>query len=500
MTATGEAAPILRERPRFARAPVLGAVVAQLALLALTCSSYGYHRDELYFRMLKPGWGYLDQPPLTPLLARATKLIADDVWALRLPALLASAVSVVLMAAIAREVGGGRCAQTLAAWGYAFAAFPLAAGHILNTTSVDAPVWLGVLLLIVAAQLRADPRCWLWAGLVVGFGLYNKLLIVSLLIALAAGIQIAGPRRLLISKPVLTAVGIAIVVGLPNLLYQAFNGWPQLEFGRALAADNAGDVRVDMWSLLILMFGPPLVVVWVAGLVALWRRPAWAGIRFLVPTLPVLLVLVFIMGTQPYYEFSLVAALFAIGCVPTADWLARGGIGQLVAVVGLGVVNAVIAALVALPLVPVEDVGSTPIAGLNQTTGDTVGWPTYVTQVAAAYRKVPAAQRPTTTVLASNYGEAGAIDRFGPAFGLPQVYSAHNQLYFQGHPPESARTAVVFGGQVGQAERYFRSCRTVGHLDNLVGVDNEEQGEPIAICSDPVGGWAAIWPKLKHEG
>jgi hypothetical protein len=214
----------------------------------------------------------------------------------------------------------------------------------------------------------------------------------------------------------------------------------------------------------------------------------------------VLLVLVFVMGTQPYYEFALVAALFAIGCVPTAEWLARGGAGRLATVVVLGVVNAVIAMLVALPLVPVEDVGSTPIAGLNQTTGDTVGWPTYVTQVAAAYQTVPAAQRATTIVLASNYGEAGAIERYGAAFGLPKVFSAHNQLYFQGRPPTSATTAVVVGGQVGQARRYFADCRTVGHLDNLVGVDNEEQGEPIAICRDPVGGWAAIWPNLKHEG
>ena len=501
MTAAERTQTIARERPAFARGPVLAAVVAQLVLLALTSSSYGYHRDELYFRMLKPGWGYLDQPPLTPLLARLTSnLIADEVWALRIPAMIASAVAVLLMAAIAREVGGGRCAQTLAAWGYAFAAFPLAAGHILNTTSVDAPVWLGVLLLIVAAQLRDDPRCWLLAGAVVGVGFYNKLLIVALLIALAAGVLIVGPRRLLVSRPVLAAAAIAIVVGLPNLLYQALNGWPQIEFGRALAADNAGDVRVDMWSLLILMFGPPLVVVWIAGLVALWRRPAWAGIRFLVPALPVLLVLVFIMGTQPYYEFSLVAALFAIGCVPTADWLARGGTGRLATVVVLGVVNAVIAALVALPLVPVDDVGSTPIAGLNQTTGDTVGWPTYVRQVAAAFHRVPAAERATTTVLASNYGEAGAIDRYGPALGLPKVFSAHNQLYFQGRPAETKTTAIVLGGQFGNARQFFRSCQIVAHLDNRVDVDNEEQGEPVAICRGPKGGWAAIWPRLKHEG
>ncbi|HEU5267536.1 MAG TPA: glycosyltransferase family 39 protein [Jatrophihabitans sp.] len=500
MTIAG-AAQAARTMPApLARAPVLSAVGAQFVLLALTCAGYGYHRDELYFRMLRPGWGYLDQPPLTPLLARLTKdLIADQVWALRIPAMLASIGSVLLVAAIAREVGGGRVAQGLAAWGYAFAAFPLVAGHVLTTASIDATVWLAVLLLIVRAQLRDDTRCWLWAGVVVGVGLYNKLLIVVLLVALAAGVLISGPRRLLVSRPVLAATAIAIVVGLPNVIYQARNGWPQFEFGRTLAEHNAGDVRVDMWSLLISMFGPPLVAVWGAGLVALWRRPQWRSIRFLVPALPALLVLVFVMGSQPYYEFGLVAALFAIGCVPTADWLARGGPGRLVTVVVLGVVNAVIAALVALPLVPLDDLGATPIAGLNQTVGDTVGWPAYVRQVAAAYRGVPAVQRATTTIVASNYGEAGAIDRYGPALGLPRVYSGQNQLYFQGRPPDSATTAVVVGGQVDDARGLFRSCRPAGKLDNGVDVDNEEQGEPIVVCRGPIGGWAAVWPKFKHE-
>jgi 4-amino-4-deoxy-L-arabinose transferase-like glycosyltransferase len=484
----------------LARAPVLGAVAVQLVLLALTSNSYGYHRDELYFRMLRPGWGYLDQPPLTPLLARLTRdLIADQVWALRIPAMLASAGSVLLVAAIAREVGGGRMAQGLAAWGYAFAAIPLVAGHVLTTASIDATVWLAVLLLVIRAQLRDDPRCWLWAGVVVGVGLYNKQLIVVLLVALAAGVLVSGPRRLLISRPVLAGIGIAVVVGLPNVIYQASNGWPQLEFGRTLAAHNAGDVRVDMWSLLILMFGPPLVVVWVAGLVGLCRRPQWRPIRFLVPALAALLVLVFVMGSQPYYEFGLVAALFAVGCVPTADWLARGGTGRLVTVVVLGVVNAAVAVLVALPLVPVEDLGGTPIAGLNQTVGDTVGWPAYVREVAAAYRGVPAAQRATTVIVASNYGEAGAIDRYGPSLGLPGVYSGQNQLYFQGRPPDSATAAVVVGGQVDDARRLFGSCRPAGHLDNGVDVDNEEQGEPIAVCRGPIGGWATVWPRFKHE-
>ena len=486
--------------PRFAARPVLAAALVQAVVLTATSAAYGYHRDELYFRLLRPGWGYLDQPPLTPLLARGTRvLFGDHLWALRIPATLSAALSVVLVAAIAREAGGERRGQALAAWGYAFAAFPLVTGHVLLTASVDAPVWLGVLLLIVRAQLRPDPRCWIWAGALVGVGWYNKLLIVVLLAALAAGVLLTGPRRLLVSRPVLLGVVTAAVVGSPNVAYQATHGWPQLEFGRQLAAHNAGDVRVGMWPLLVLLLGPPLTAVWIAGLVAAWRRPPWRPIRFLAPALPALLVLVFVMGSQPYYEFGLVGALFGLGCVPLADWLGRGAHGRWTAVLALGAVNAVIDALIALPLVPVSHLGDTPIPGVNQAARDTVGWPAYVDEVAAAYRRLPERMRENTALVASNYGEAGALDRYGPARGLPRVYSPQNQLYFQGRPPESATTALIVGGEATFAARLFGRCQRLGRLDNRVGVDNEEQGQLIVACVAPVGGWPRVWPQLKHE-
>jgi 4-amino-4-deoxy-L-arabinose transferase-like glycosyltransferase len=486
--------------PRFAVAPVAAAALVQAAVLTATSARYGYHRDELYFRLLRPGWGYLDQPPLTPLLAHATRaLFGDHLWALRLPATLAAAASVVLVAAIAREAGGGRRAQTLAAWGYAFAAFPLITGHVLLTASVDGSVWLGVLLLIVRAQLRPEPRCWIWAGVLVGVGWYNKLLIVVLLAALAVGVLVTGPRRLLLSRPVLLGVVAAIVVGLPNVVYQAAHGWPQLEFGRQLAAHHAGEVRVSMWPLLLLLLGPPLTLVWVVGTVAAWRRPGWRPIRFLAPALPALLVLVFVMGSQPYYEFGLVGALFGLGCVPLAEWLGRARRGRWTIVVALGAVNAVVDALIALPLVPVAHLGDTPIPGMNQAARDTVGWSAYVDEVASAYHRLPPNIRESTALVASNYGEAGALDLYGPARGLPRVYSGQNQLYFQGRPPESATAALIVGGQADDARRLFRSCRSLGRLDDRVGVDNEEQDEPIESCRHPIGGWRQAWPGLKHE-
>lgn len=152
--------------------------------------------------------------------------------------------------------------------------------------------------------------------------------------------------------------------------------------------------------------------------------------------------------------------------------------------------------------------GSTPVPGINTAAADTVGWPRYADQVGAAYSGLSPADRARVAIVASNYGEAGALTRYGPARGLPRVYSAHNQLYFQARPPDSVSIAVVIGGQahvrrrewsVAKADRLFASSRAIGIPKNGVDVDNEEQGEPIAVCREPIGGWSTVWPQFKHE-
>ena len=488
----GRAAP-----PPLARWPVVLAMVAMAIVLTATSNGYGYHRDELYFRMLRPAWGYIDEPPLTPLLAGMfSRLLADEPWAMRIPATLAAVASVFILVPITRELGGGRRSQALCAWGYAFASFPLIAGHVLSTTTIDLLVWLAVLLFAIRAQLRHQPLWWLTAGLAAGLGMYNKLLVALLLVALAAGLLLVGPRRVLWSRWVWVAVLLALVVGSPNLIYQYTHGWPQLAMGRALAAHNARQVRFLMWPSLFLIIGLPLVPIWIAGLVSLVRKPEWRQLRFLAAAFPVLLVLVFVMGTQIYYPFGLLAVLFAVGCVPTAAWMAVSWRCNLV--VAAVAVNAAVSMVLGLPLIPVSVIGSTPVPAINGVVRDSIGWPVYVSQVAKAYATLPPADRDRAVIVTSNYGEAGAISRYGNQYNLPSVYSGHNQLFYDARPPASA-TVVVFVGDVTVARGLFESCTVVGQLDNRLDVRNQEQGEPIAICRSPIGGWLAIWPALKHE-
>lgn len=478
-----------RHASAFAPAPVLSAVAAVAITLGATANRYGYHRDELYFRMLPPAWGHLDQPPLTPLIARWMASVVDEPWLLRVPAIVAVCLTVLVVAALARELGGGRLAQGLAAWGTAFGVFTLSFGHVLLTASIDLLLWPLVVLLAVRALRRDEPRWWLLAGLVAGVGLYNKLLIVALLAAIAIGLLVAGPRRALRSPWLWCGVLIAVVVGLPNLIYQLLNGLPQLQMGAALGENNGAEVRVTMWPFLALLLGPPLVPTWVAGLIALVRRPAWRDVRFLAPAFAVLLLFGFVAGAQVYYPYGMLVCLYAVGCVPVADWARTRG--RRVLAGGAIAVNAAVAIVLALPVIPVTVLGQTPIPGLNQLIADQVSWPTYAAQVQQAV-----AASGADAVITSNYGEAGALDRYGSG-GAP-VVSGHNALADLARPADDVEIVVMVGGQYHRIEPYFDECKVVAQLDNGLGVDNEEQGEPIAVCHGPVLPWSQLWSVLEH--
>jgi 4-amino-4-deoxy-L-arabinose transferase-like glycosyltransferase len=468
------------------------ALVLLLVLLALS-PAYGYHRDELYFRLLPPAWGYTDQPPLTPLLVHGISSLIDQVWAVRVPAALSAAASVIVVPAITAEVGGGREAQRLAAWGYGLANFTLQLGHVMLTASLDLVVWPLVLLCVLRALVRDRGRWWLLAGLVTGLSLYNKLLIAVLLIGIVAGVLIAGPRRPRLGAWLLGALAVAVVVGLPNIVYQVANGFPQLAMGAALSAHNGWVLRPFVIPFLIALLGPTLVPVWIAGLVSLARRPDWRPIRSLAVVFAVVVVIVTLMGAQFYYNYGVLAAVYAVGCVPAVEWAARTGKRRLLtAAVG---VNAAIGAVISLPVVPLPLLGRTPIPAIDQTARDQVGWPSYAKQV----DRVVAAHAPGAIVLTTNYGEAGAVARFAPRLAS-RVYSGQNELAALRPPPASTRTVVTVGWGMEWVDRSFTRCRLAARLDSGVALRSEEEGAPVRVCTGRLAPMSVIWAHAAHLG
>ncbi|MEV3936721.1 glycosyltransferase family 39 protein [Glycomyces sp. NPDC049804] len=480
--------------PPLYRAHLTAASAVLAAVLAALNGRYDYHRDELYFRMLEPAWGYVDQPPLTPLLGRAAiAVLGDSLWALRFPSILCMVGLLWISALLTRELGGGRAAQALCAWGLSFAGVALAFGHQLTTNAVDLLVWTAALLFAVRALLRGE-RWWLAVGAVAGIGLYNKHLVVLLLLSLGLALLAVGPRQALASKWLWAGAALALVIGSPNLVYQAAHGWPQLEMASAINETDGTENRILLLPFQFLLLGLFLVPVWIAGIVALLRRPEWRPVRALAVAYPILLALTLASGGQFYYPMGLVVALYAVGCVPVANWAATRS-RRLTLVIGVGL-NSAVSALVALPLLPVGVVGATPVPAMNSSVPDGVGWRAYTDQVEAVVDALPAADGARAAILTSNYGEAGALVRYGE--GLPPVYSGHNALHAYGPPPAETDTVVTVGMDLAALLPHFDSCEQAGYLDNGVGVENEEQGRPIAVCRGPVQAWDALWPEFQH--
>jgi Dolichyl-phosphate-mannose-protein mannosyltransferase len=483
------------ERPKFAVWEVGTAVAVLAIVLLIMVNQYGSHRDELYFVSAgqRLAWGYPDQPLFTPLLARlATELAPHNLLLLRLPSLIAMALLVVCAAAFARLLDGGRAAQVLTASTVAASVVTMALGHRLSTATFDTLLWTAVLL-VVGYALRDDrPRLWLLAGLLAGLGLNNKTAVVVLLLGILLGMLLVPSCRaqLRTAYPWLGGL-IATAMWLPNLVWQFRNGWPVLALGADIAEEFGGVTgRLDLLAQALAMFSPLIAVVWIYGLIQLFRDPDWGrlrpiGIAFLVATA------VFLMTAgKGYYLAGAIVPLVAAGCTALAKrWPAR----RLIAAGVVLVVSAAVAWPAFVPVLPARTYAASFYPALDSDQLETIGWPEYVASVRATLDSLPADQRSRAVVFTRNYGEAGALEWYG--FQRP-VFSGHNAFAAWGPPPEGAGPVIVIG--LADPSTSFTDCRAAAVIDNKVDADNEERGRQIWVCAAPQGGWAQQWPRLAH--
>ncbi|HET8599976.1 MAG TPA: glycosyltransferase family 39 protein [Segeticoccus sp.] len=504
MSTTQVATPGVRGMP-VARTGLAGwavvAALAQCVALVATSTRYGYHRDELYFLAAggHPAAGYPDQPPLVPLLAWAMNHLAPEALVvLRLPSALAAGTITALAALVARELGGGRRAQVVAACCAATSGFVLATGHIVSTTTYDVLATTVVgFLLVRAVQRRSGPALF-WAGVAAGVGTEAKPQVAFVTLVAVAALVALGPRWPLRSPWLYAGVAAAVALAAPYLVWQATHGWPQLAVAAHVGGSAEGG-RLGFIPFQLVMVSPVLVPVWVAGLVAPWRRAGLRPLRF-VPVTYVVVALAYLVGDgKAYYLASLYPLLLGFGVLPVADWCGRAGAGLRTGVLTVAVaLSLVVNAVIALPLLPATALQGSPAMALNPDQGETVGWPRFIATVGRAWTSLPASTREHTAIFTANYGEAGAIDLLGSSAGLPRAYSGHNGFADWGRPPASATHALVLGyGGPRDLAPHFTHCRRLAVVDNGVGLDNQEQGLPVLLCR-PASSWAVLWPQLRH--
>jgi 4-amino-4-deoxy-L-arabinose transferase-like glycosyltransferase len=485
--------------------------LARILLHALTNSQYGFHRDEL--AMLddarRLAWGYVAYPPLTPFVTRiAYDRFGPALAGLRLPSVLAQAAAMVLSGLMARELGGRRAAQLLAAVAVAFAPLSLIQATMFQYVSFDYLWWVLVAYLMIRMLKSGNPRWWLGIGATVGLGLMTKYTMEYLVAGLVVGVLLTRARRTLLTPWPWAGAGIALLIALPNLIWQAQHGFVSLAF---LSSIHARDVAIGrtagfLTDQLIAPANPLTIPLWVAGLYFYLLAPAGRSYRALGWTFVVTFGLFLVTQGRGYYLAPAYPMLLAAGAVLWEGWVASLSAGwsrfvrwgTWVAVVAGGVA---LAALM-LPIAPINSGWWQVSSNVNENLVEEVGWPELVQEVAAVYNGLPSEERANAGIFAANYGEAGAIDLYGPAYGLPPALGVVNSYWLRGFGDPPPETLVVFGVPADMMQAAFRDCEPAGRLTNPRNARNEEAGaNPIIyVCGGPQQPWPEFWVHYRYFG
>jgi len=488
--------------------PIVFCIAAAVLLAHLaTNGRYGFHRDEFQFlsdaRHLD--WGFVAYPPLTPFLQRiGLDLFGLSLVGLRLFSVLAQTLALVVTGLMARVLGGGRLAQSTAALAVALSPLPLFEGTEFQYSSFDYLWWVLIAYFTIRLLKSENPRWWLAIGAVVGLGLQTKYSIVFYIAGILGGVVLSRARKFLLSGWFWGGIAVALLIFLPNFLWQVRHHFISYDFLHSIHVRDVGEGRgegfvKDQFWICVNTSAAPL---WLAGLIALlinarYRMLAW---MYLIP----LTIFAFAKG-RGYYMAAAYPMLLAMGAVAAERWVAmlptwgrRAVTG--VFFMGLALNGAFVCALI-LPLAPSGPLRDFALKN-NGDLREEIGWDEMVKTVAGIRDALPAEQQGSVGVLVGNYGEQGAIEMLGPAYHLPVPISMTNSAWLRGYPEPTPTTLIVIGFSSKGAERAFTGCRLAGHNGNSAGVKNEEsQSHPdIFVCGPPKLPWPEFWKEYQSFG
>jgi 4-amino-4-deoxy-L-arabinose transferase-like glycosyltransferase len=502
----------------FAARAVLAIALATVAVLLALAARDGYHRDELYFLEASRhlALGYVDQPPLSVLGAWLSRNLfgAGSLVGLRaIPALLDGA-AVILTGLIARELGGSRLAQLFAALCAAVSGF-LIIGHLAGPTAYDLVGWLATSLLVIRILRTGQERLWLACGLLVGVSLEGKDTILLLCFGVGIGLFVNRQARVLGSPYLWAGAAIALALWAPNLIWDAVKDWPTAEMDRSLRAEHSSlGAAAAFPGIQILLPNILLLPVWIAGWWALIREQRFRRYRsFALAYVVQFVLLLIVIPDRPYYLAPLYGVLFAAGAIRVDETvcgsrrLLRAGISERrllwrsprVAVI-YALVAGIVIAPIALPVLPPSALATVALQKVNYNLGETIGWQSFTQTVARVYRSLAPDERRQAVLLTANYGEAGALDRYGAGLGLPPAFSGHNSYWWWGPPHADRATTIAVGYDRGDLLRYWSRVTLAARNHNRWGVSNDEEDTPIWVCRQQREPWRTIWPRLKHYG
>jgi Dolichyl-phosphate-mannose-protein mannosyltransferase len=454
------------------------AIAVKLALNLSVADRYGWHRDELYYREAGQhlSFGYMDFPPVAGWLARlAHVLFGDSLVGLRSFAILAGVGVIVVACLICRRLGGGTTAIAVTAFGAALTPFLLGANAIFQTVAFDQLAWVLLFLAAITVTDQPSARHWAWFGAAVGLALMTKYTSVVLLIGLLGGYAIASPR-LLRDRGLALAAAVALVIVLPNLIWQLGHDWASVDFIVNPPPSASDESRPEYVLNLFLLTGPAAAILGIAGFLRLWREPSRRALAIAALFVPVAF---FVTGGKSYYVIPVLILLIPAGAIAVEGLTVarRRWAVTALAVLTVGFLAGGLPLL--LPVRSEHYLATSSLWEDREDWAEEVGWPELAQQTARAYR---ASDRPGA-VLTGDYGEAGAINLYGAELGLPHAVSHHlTHRYWGPGRHGSARTALLVGFDPPEVAGLCRRHRVAGRISNHLGIHNEEWGQTIVDC------------------
>lgn len=497
--------------PRLAAGVVIGLCAAKLLLHVFTSvRHYGYFRDELYYLDLARhlDWGYVDCAPLIALYAKLALLMGGSLAALRILPALAGTALVALSILIAREFGGGRYAQFLTGLAVLMCPGLLVMNSLLTMNAFEPLFWMGCVFVIARILRTGDSRLWVWFGVLAGLGLENKHSTLFFGFAVTLALLLTPLRREFLRPWIWIAGALAVALFLPNLIWQVRHHFPTLEDLENVRRSGKNVVLgpVAFTVQQVIATHPILFPVWLAGLVWLLRDK---GRRVLGLAFVVFFVTMELAHAKDYYLFPIYPMLFAAGAVAIERCLSARAAWTRTAVIGIILATT----LPTLPLATwmlsperyiayTEAIGFKPrkeevnhAGPLPQPIGDQFGWPELARQVAGIYNSLPPEERAKTGILAGNYGEAGAINMFGPQYGLPRALSRHQTHWYWGPPTEDYRNFIFLQFSQEDVQDNCTSWQAFDHYDRF---GMAEENTPIYLCRGAKFDLRKVWSHYKH--
>lgn len=480
-------------------------------------SRYGYFRDEFdYIACARHlGWGYVDQPPLIPFLTRISlATLGDSLRAVRFIPALATSLLVVQTAWIVRELGGKRFAMLVSAIITIFAPQYSSNGSLLGTNCLEPNLWMGCAYFVILAIKRSNPRYWLWVGVIAGIGMEEKYSIALFVFGIVVGLLLTEKRGVFLSKWIWLGGLAALLIFLPNLLWNIHYHWPFLQLMHNIRAEGR-DVVLPFGQYFVqqtLLVGPLVAPIWIAGLIAFLASARLKAYRVLGWSFLVCYLVFFVLHGKIYYLAPIYPMLIAAGAVVTESVLDRPRLGWFrPAIAVILIASGAYLVPITVPILSPERflryIQTLPFklpvmehsharAALPQWYADQFGWNEIVAETAVAWDQLSAYERRACGIFAQDYGQAGAIDFLGRKYGLPQSLSGHQTWFLWGPRGYSGNCMIVLDDRRSTLEQLWSNVQYVGtSADNPYALERQID---VFICRGPkFGTMADLWPRLK---